>query len=185
MVRDAGHQILLGTQFAVPSAQKRRKLAMNADGTRARFERRLARTAERDAAREERDRRNARFERIREEKAAPGPEHLASGRPLKYASLGVTVHDGMVYKRDARPLGPLVGASAQITDLPDRWRVSAVALLMLLPEKQRFPRVQITVTTAADAVHKEVEGHMLIGQARRQVVRFNELADAAARNIPR
>ena len=151
---------------------------MNADGKRERFERRVARAAERDAARAERDRRRARFQRIREEKSAPGPEHLASGRPLKYASLGVTVHDRTVYKRDARPLGPLVGATARITDLPDRRGVSGLALLLLWPERQAFPRAQITVTTSAGAIHKEVEGRMAIGQARRQVVRFNELADA-------
>jgi hypothetical protein len=80
---------------------------VNPDGKRAKFERRVARAVERDAARAERARVRARFERIREEKSAPGPEQLMSGRPLKYASLGVTVHEGMVYKRDARPLGRL------------------------------------------------------------------------------
>ena len=55
---------------------------------------------------------------------------------------------------------------------------------MFFPEKQRFPRARITVATTAGAVNKEVEGRTLIGQARRQVVRFNELADAAAGNGP-
>ena len=158
---------------------------MGADEKRARFERRVARAAERDATPAERDRRKARFERIREEKSAPGPEQLASGSPLKYATLGVTVRDGMVYKRDARPLGPLVGATAELARLPDRRRVSAIGLLVFFPEKQRFPRARITVTTTTGAVDKEVEGRTLVGHARRQVIRFNELADAAARNAQR
>jgi hypothetical protein len=158
---------------------------VGADEKRARFERRVARAAERDAAQAERNRRRARFERIRVEKSAPGPEQLASGRPLRYAALGVTVHDGTVYKRDAKPLGPLVGATAQVTSLPDRRRVSAIGLLIFFPEKQRYPRARITVTTTTGAVHKEVEGRTLIGQAHRQVIRFNELADAATGNAPR
>lgn len=149
---------------------------MSADRSRERFERRVARAAEKDAARAERDRRKAQRERVRTKIAAPGPENLAGGRPLKYRTMGVTVHDGLVYRR-ARPLGPLVGASAQITPLPDHRRVSAIALLALFPEKQSFPRAQITVKTTADSVSKEVEGNMLISQARREVVRFNELAE--------
>jgi hypothetical protein len=35
------------------------------------------------------------------------------------------------------------------------------------------------MTTSDGAIHKEIEGRMAIGQARRQVVRFNELAGAS------
>jgi hypothetical protein len=62
--------------------------------------------------------------------------------------------------------------------------VSLIGLLAFFPGKQPYPRAQITVTTTAGAVHKEVDG-LAIGQARRQVKRFNELADAAAGDTSR
>jgi hypothetical protein len=105
---------------------------------------------------------------------------MADGRPMKFLSLGVTIHDGSVYKtRDARPLGPLAGAMAQYIQLPPVWRRLVSTTLVGFPEKQQVPRVRVTVR-AGGAVHsKEIEGRLAISGVKNEVKRFNAAVEAS------
>src|SRR5260370_37209283 len=86
-------------------AEKRAKLEERAADKRAAFERRIAGTAAADAAKK------AEVQRQHDAFVASVAKQMADGSPMKFPSLGVTIHDGNVYKTsDVRPFGPLAGA---------------------------------------------------------------------------
>jgi hypothetical protein len=148
---------------------------------RADFDRKVAETKARDAARE------AAAQRQHQEKMQAAASELArSVAPIQLPRLGLAIHDGIIYvggiRRDIRPLGSLTGSHATFTQLRDK------------PPKQHgltydiaiglysgpTPRGAVTVTAGSKTHHREVEGAMAVRQIHAEADRLNAFAEGAA-----
>lgn len=165
---------------------------------KANFEKRLAQTAARDAAR-----RAAAESTLRREQAEHSANVAATartlseqGRPFTFAALGVSVLDGVVYvsnRGELRRLGPLVGAVANTTRLPPRkvHRSPGTQLVFGIAAVRNVEQAAITVTSDNSTHQRTVEerwaGDNPAKRAQHEARDFNELArqaNPAAANKP-
>jgi hypothetical protein len=148
---------------------------------RADFDRKVAETKARDAARE-----TAAQRQHQEKMQAAASELAGSVAPIQLPRLGLAIHDGIIYvggiRRDIRPLGTLTGSHATFTQLRDK------------PPKQHgltyeiaiglysgpTPRGAVTVTAGSKTHHREVEGAMAVRQIHAEADRHNAFAEGAA-----
>jgi hypothetical protein len=153
--------------------EKQAKREQRTAEQRAKFEQRVAQTAAADAAAK------AEAQRQHDAFVSSVAKKMADGAPMKFLTLGVTIHDGGVYKDD-RLIGLLVGSTAKSTKLPPVWRRSVALTLILIPDKQQVPRIMVEVKTGEIIHSKVIEGRLNISTANREVKNFNAAAEAAS-----
>ena len=157
---------------------------------KANFEKRVAQTAARDAAR------RAEAESTLKREQAEHSANVATtartlaeqGRPFTFSALGVSVLDGTVYvsgRGALRPLGPLVGSVANTIRLSPRrvHRSAGTQLVFGIAAVRNVEQAAITVI-AGSAIHQRTIEERWAGdnptkRARRESRDFNELARQA------
>jgi hypothetical protein len=157
---------------------------------KANFEKRVAQTAARDAARRAQAQETLRREQAEHSAnvAATARTLAEQGRPFAFSALGVSVLDGIVYvsnRGELRRLGPLAGAVANTTRLsPRKVHRSAGAQLVFGIAAVRNVEQAAIIVTAGSATHQRTVEERWAGdntakRAQRESRDFNELARQA------
>jgi hypothetical protein len=148
---------------------------------RADFDRKVAETKARDAARE-----TAAQRQHQEKMQAAARELAGSVAPIQLPRLGLAIHDGIIYvggiRSDIRPLGSLTGSHATFTKLRDKPAPQhGLAYQAVIGfQSGPAPRGAVTVTTGSKTHHCEVEGAMAVRQIHAEADRLNAFAEGAA-----
>lgn len=173
-----------------PRRMARKSPEEKAANRKANFEKRVAQTAARDAARRAEAESTLRREQAEHSAnvAARAKALAEQGRPFTFSALGVSVLDGIVYvsnRGQLRRLGPLMGAVADTTRLPPRkvHRSAGTQLAFGIAAVRNVEQAAVTVT-AGNATHQRTIEERWAGdnpakRALRESRDFNELARQA------
>jgi hypothetical protein len=148
---------------------------------RADFQRRVAATEARDAAKKAAEQRQYQAKIL-----SAANELKNSIAPLKLPGLGLTINDGIIYasggRGEVRSVGPLIGSRATFTKLKDKppERHGLVYEVAIGISNAPTPRGAVTVTTGNKTHHRQVEGASAIRAICAEADRLNAFAQAAA-----
>lgn len=106
-----------------------------------------------------------------------------------FVYLGVVVADGMIYRlsgpgRQAGILGPLAGATAEVTDGTSRRAISRVIAVVGGALSTKTSVAAFVVTADGELARHKLDGVIPVRQAQAQSIRFNALVRRAALSHP-
>jgi hypothetical protein len=106
-----------------------------------------------------------------------------------FVYLGVVVADDTIYRlnglgRQAGILGPLAGATAEVTDGTSRHTLSRVIAVVGSALSKKTSAAAFVVTAGGELARHKLDGVIPVRQAQAQSIKFNALVRRAALNHP-